>query len=83
MSGTFVNSIIILIRKSSVTGVHKLLKTLESELKNMDKYFNYRAKQNFQAPIDKDKNIFIDYRYNAQYMGYQARFIQTLFQMVY
>lgn len=63
MSGTFVNSIIILIRKSSVTGVHKLLKTLESELKNMDKYFNYRAKQNFLALIDK--NIFIDYRYNV------------------
>lgn len=65
MSGTFVNSIIILIRKSSVTGVHKLLKTLESELKNMDKYFNYRAKQNFLALIVKDKNIFIDYRYNV------------------
>lgn len=63
MSGTFVNSIIILIRKSTVTGVHKLLKTLESELKNMDKYFNYRAKQNFLALIDK--NIFIDYRYNV------------------
>lgn len=55
MSGTFVNSIIILIRKSSVTGVHKLLKTLESELKNMDKYFNYRAKQNFLALIVTDK----------------------------
>lgn len=65
MSGTFVNSIIILIRKSSVTGVHKLLKTLESELKNMDKYFNYRAKQNFLALIVTDKNIFIDYRYNV------------------
>lgn len=44
MSGIFVNSIIIFIRKSFVIGVYKFLKTLEFELKNMDKQFNYRVK---------------------------------------
>lgn len=32
----------------------------------MDKYFNYRAKQNFLALIVTDKNIFIGYRYNVR-----------------